>query len=91
MVVQEESGSDVEGDEHVNGVVFMCSQDEEDAEEIEDPGQSVNEVPASWSVLCDEEVEHSQNHSVATEHVVATRMHSSKGHPKTAPDGHSSL
>lgn len=50
MVVQEESGSDVERYEHVNGVVFMCSQDEEDAKEIEDPGQCVNEVPASWSV-----------------------------------------
>lgn len=50
MVVQEESGGDVERDEHVDGVVFVCGQDEEDAEEIQDPGQCVNEVPASWSV-----------------------------------------
>lgn len=50
MVVQEESGSDVEGYEDINRVVFMCSQDEEDAEEIEDPGQCVNKVPASGSV-----------------------------------------
>lgn len=32
----------------------MCSQDEEDAEKIEDPGQCVNEVPASWSVCVKE-------------------------------------
>lgn len=34
VVVQEESGSDVERYEHVDGVVFVCSQDEEDAKEI---------------------------------------------------------
>lgn len=50
VVVQEESGSDVEGYEHVNGVVFMRSQDEEDAEEVEHPGQSVDKIPTSWSV-----------------------------------------
>ena len=58
MVVQEEPGSDVEGDEHVDGVVFMCGQDEEDAEKIEDPGQRVNEVPAPWGV-CIKETESS--------------------------------
>lgn len=56
MVVQEESGSDVEGYEDIDGVVFMCSQDEEDAEEIEDPGQCVNEVPAPGSVCGGEAV-----------------------------------
>lgn len=50
MVVQEESGSDVESYEHIDGVVFVCSQDEEDTEEIQDPGQRVNKVPASWSI-----------------------------------------
>lgn len=54
MVVQEESGSDVEGYKDVDGVVFMCSQDEEDAEQIEHPGQSVNKVPAPWSVCIEE-------------------------------------
>ncbi len=34
VVVQEESGCDVERYEHVDGVVFMCRQDEEDAKEI---------------------------------------------------------
>lgn len=37
VVVQEESGGDVECYEHVNGVVLVRSQDEEDAEEIQDP------------------------------------------------------
>lgn len=41
--------------------------------------------------LCDKEVEHGKNHSVPTEHVVATCMHSCQGHAKTTPDGHSSL
>lgn len=69
----------------------MRSQDEEDAEEIQDPGQRVNEVPASWGVLCDKEVEHGNDHGVAAEHVVTTCVHARQGHPKTAPDGHSSL
>lgn len=50
VVVQEKSGSDVERYKNINGVVLMCSQDEEDAKEIQDPGQGVNEVPASWGV-----------------------------------------
>lgn len=41
--------------------------------------------------LCDKEVEHCKDHSVAAEHVVTTCMHSCQGHPKTAPDRHSSL
>lgn len=50
VVVQEESGGDVERYENVNGVMLMCGQDEENSKEIQDPGQGVNEVPASWSV-----------------------------------------
>lgn len=50
VVVQEEPGGDVEGDEHVDGVVLVSGQDEEDAEEVQDPGQGVDEVPAAWSV-----------------------------------------
>lgn len=41
--------------------------------------------------LCDKEVEHGEDDSVATEHVVTTGMHSGQGHPKTTPDGHSPL
>ncbi len=50
MVVQEESGGDVEGDEDVDGVVFVCRQDEEDAKQVEDPGERVDEVPAARRV-----------------------------------------
>lgn len=50
VVVQEESSGDVECYENINGVMLMCSQDEENSKEIQDPGQGVNEVPASWSV-----------------------------------------
>lgn len=38
VVIQEKSGGDVERDEHVDGVVLVCRQDEEDAEEVQDPG-----------------------------------------------------
>lgn len=38
VVIQEKSSGDVEGYEHVNGVVLVRSQDEEDAKEIQDPG-----------------------------------------------------
>lgn len=38
VVIQEKSGGDVERYEHVDGVVLMCSQDEEDAKEIQNPG-----------------------------------------------------
>lgn len=50
VVVQEESGSDIEGYKHINGVVFMGSQDEEDPKEVEDPRQGVDKVPTPWSV-----------------------------------------
>ena len=50
MVVQEESGGDVEGDEDVDGVVLMGGQDEEDAKQVEDPRQGVDEVPRPGGV-----------------------------------------
>lgn len=50
MVVQEESRGDVERYENINGVVLVCSQDEENAKEIQNPGQGVNKVPAPRSV-----------------------------------------
>lgn len=50
VVVQEESCGDVERYENVNGVVLVCSQDEENAKEIQNPGQGVNKVPAPRSV-----------------------------------------
>ena len=50
MVVQEESGGDVEGDEDVDGVVLVRGQDEEDAKQVEDPRQGVDEVPRPGGV-----------------------------------------
>lgn len=50
MVIQEESCGDVERDENVNGVMLVRSQDEENAKEIENPGQCVNKIPAPRSV-----------------------------------------
>lgn len=50
VVVQEESRGDVERDENINRVMLVCSQDEENAKEIENPGQGVNKVPAPRSV-----------------------------------------
>lgn len=50
VVVQEESCGDVERYENVNRVVLVRSQDEENAEEIQNPGQGVDKVPAPGSV-----------------------------------------
>lgn len=50
VVVQEQPGCDVEGDEDVDGIVFMGRQDKEDAKQVQDPGQGVDEVPASRGI-----------------------------------------
>lgn len=50
VVVQEESGGDVEGDEDVDGVMLVSRQDEEDPEQVQDPRQRVDEVPAARRV-----------------------------------------
>lgn len=50
VVVQEQSGGDVECDEDVYGVMFMCRQDEEDTKQIQDPRHGVNEVPITWCI-----------------------------------------
>lgn len=50
VIVQEQSGCDVEGDEDVDGVVLVRRQDEEDAKQVEDPGEGVDEIPVSWGV-----------------------------------------
>ena len=71
MVVEEEPRGDVEGDEHVDAVVLVRRQDEEDAEAVEEPGEGVEEVDAPAGVLGDEEVEEGKGDGVAGEHVVA--------------------
>lgn len=50
-----------------------------------------NPSPVQLLTLCDEEVEHGEDHRVTAEHVVAARVHSRQAHPETAPDGDGSL
>lgn len=50
MVIQKESCSDVKRNEDIYRIMFMCSQNEEDSKEIQDPGQGVQEVPAPWCI-----------------------------------------
>lgn len=38
VVIKEESGGDVKRYEHIDGVVLVCSQDEKNAKEIQNPG-----------------------------------------------------
>lgn len=50
VVVEEHAGRDVEGDEHVNGVVLVGGQDEEDAKHVQHPGEDVQVVHSSGSI-----------------------------------------
>lgn len=50
VVVKEEPRGDVESDEHVDGVMFVCGEDEEDAEHVQQPGGRVEEVEISRSI-----------------------------------------
>lgn len=50
VVVQEESGSDVESHEDVNWVMLVCGKNEEDAEHIQHPCGGVEEVEVARSV-----------------------------------------
>ena len=37
MVVKEQSGRDVEGDENIDRIMLVSGQDEEDAENVQNP------------------------------------------------------
>ena len=37
MVVKEQSGRDVEGDEYIDRIMLVSGQDEEDAENVQNP------------------------------------------------------
>lgn len=50
MVVEEEARGDVERDEHVNGVVLVRRQDEEDPEHVHHPRQDVQQVQVARRV-----------------------------------------
>jgi len=54
VVVKEEPCGDIEGNEDINGVVFVSCKDKEDSKEIQDPRDSVNEVQV-WRCICDGE------------------------------------
>lgn len=77
VVVQEQSGGDVKCNEDVDGVMFVCRQDEEDSKQIQDPRHGVDEVPVMWCIFRDKKVEHGENNSVSTEHVISTCMYTS--------------
>lgn len=86
VVVEEHAGRDVEGDEHVDGVVLVGGQDEEDAKHVQHPGEDVQVVHSSGSIFCDEEVEECEGGGVAAEHVVSTRPHAHQAEAAAAPD-----
>lgn len=50
MIVEEQAGRDVEGDEHVDAVVFVCRQDEEYTKHVHHPAGAVNVVPPARDV-----------------------------------------
>lgn len=50
VVVEEESRRDVERDEHVDGVVLVRRQDEEDAEHVHHPRQDVQQVQVTGCI-----------------------------------------
>lgn len=50
VIVEEEASGDVEGDEHVDGVVLVSRQDEENPKQVEHPGDGVNQISGPWGV-----------------------------------------
>ena len=56
MVIQEQSAGDIECNEHIDAVVLMSSEDEEDSKTITQPGKCVKEDNPSGCVLGYEEV-----------------------------------
>ena len=64
MIIEEESAGDVEGNEHIDAVVLMSSEDEEDSKAVTQPGKCVKEDNSARSVLGYEEVQESEGHCV---------------------------
>ena len=50
VVVQEHARCDVKGNEHINGIVFMSCQDEENAKHVQHPGENMQVVHSSWRI-----------------------------------------
>lgn len=45
VVIKEKARRDVHGDEHVDGIMLMSSENEEETENVEEPDEGVEEVP----------------------------------------------
>ena len=86
VVVEEESAGDIKRNKDVDAVVLMGSQDKEDPEAVAQPSKGVEEEDAPGGVLRDEEVEESEGHSVAGEHVVPARPHALQAQAGPGPD-----
>ena len=56
MVIQEQSACDVECNEHIDAVVLMSSEDEEDNKTITQPGERMEEDNSTRSLLSYKEV-----------------------------------
>lgn len=91
MVVEEEASSDIESNKHIDGVVLVSREDEENPKQIQHPGNGVNEIPGSRSVFSDKKVEHCDDHGVSTEHVIPAGMDPGQSHAKPGPDRQGSL
>jgi len=50
VIIEEETRRDVEGDEHVDRVVLVCGQDEEDSKHVQDPAERVQQRNSTRSV-----------------------------------------
>lgn len=50
MVVEEQAAGDVERNEHVYRVVFVCGQNKEDTKHVHDPRDRVKKVQVPWSI-----------------------------------------
>ena len=64
MIIEEQSAGDVEGNEHIDAVVLMSSEDEEDSKAITQPGKCVKEDNSAGRVLGYKEVQESEGHRV---------------------------
>jgi hypothetical protein len=56
MIVQEQAGSNVEGDENVYGIVFVSGEDEEYSKHVQEPGESVKEIHSAGSICLEQSV-----------------------------------
>lgn len=50
VVIEKETGGNVEGDDDVDGVMFVSSQDKESTKDVEYPGQCVEKMKVTRRV-----------------------------------------